>query len=547
VRVEDLLGMPELRLALLTGAAGLGRELRRVCVADPDDPVVTDVVTDVVADVVDPDSGLFGGACVVLGEGWGSEGVDRAGFVRAVAAGGAVALVGRDMTREWVEACGQAGLPLFLAPDALSGARSAEVLAVRVAGTGALGAEQLLRRQRLLLTALAEGADTGDLLELLARELGVACRVVTPAGRVVAAAGPMAGAPARGGEVARAALAVDRLPALVGGETVLPLGRRAALAGYLVCAGDRTADPVVAQTAELLALDAVRRADRLSVERAHAWGLVDQIESGAARDVLPAAVRARLAAAGIDAAATPTVCCAAGDGAGEPLGAAGRLVVDLVESVLETDPAARWVVAQGKAETVVFAAAGVGGEARIVAALRRAARWWAPVLGRERVAVGVSGGPGTGGGSGAGGARPVAGDGSRVGSPTWGAALAEARGARDLAWTRPGRLTIAAGHEIDSYAALLTGLPHPVREAFADRVLGGLRAYEAEHGGDLLGTLAAFLAANGAWPRCASALGVHVSTLHQRMGRVRDLTGRDLFSARDRVDLLLALEAMGPE
>jgi len=35
-----------------------------------------------------------------------------------------------------------------------------------------------------------------------------------------------------------------------------------------------------------------------------------------------------------------------------------------------------------------------------------------------------------------------------------------------------------------------------------------------------------------------------VSTLHYRMGRVRDLTGRDLFSARDRVDLLLALEAV---
>ncbi|MYW01297.1 helix-turn-helix domain-containing protein, partial [Streptomyces sp. SID3343] len=105
----------------------------------------------------------------------------------------------------------------------------------------------------------------------------------------------------------------------------------------------------------------------------------------------------------------------------------------------------------------------------------------------------------------------------------------------------------AAGREIDSYPALLTGLPQPVRAAFADRVLGGLRAYDAEHGGDLVGTLAAFLAANGAWQRCASALGIHVSTLHQRMRRVRELTGRDLFSARDRVDLLLALEAMGFE
>ncbi|MYV97873.1 hypothetical protein GT354_06180, partial [Streptomyces sp. SID3343] len=444
--------MPELRLALLAGAAGLGREVRRVCAADPAEPAwgllgpgplgsgstesgpIASGPTGSGPTASVPTGSaplglrLFGGECVVLREGWGHEGVDREGFVRAVAAAGAVALVARDVAQELVAACGRVGLPLFLAPDAESPARLADVVAARVARGHRLGAEQLLLWQRRLVAAVSEGADTRDLLEMFARELGMACRVVTPAGRVSAAAGPMAGASADGGEVARIALAAERLPVLVGGDTVLPLGRRAALAGYLVCAGDRSADPVVTQAAEMLALGGVRQAERLSVERAHAWELVDQVESGAAPEV----IRARLAAAGIDAAVTPTVCSAAGDGAGDPSGAAGRLVTDLVESVLEADPAARWVVAHGKDEVVVFAAAGVGGEARIVAALRRAARWWEPVLGRERVAVGVSGGPGGGARPGAGGTRSR---GPGAGASTWGAALAEARGARDLART----------------------------------------------------------------------------------------------------------------
>ncbi|MEU0938249.1 helix-turn-helix domain-containing protein [Embleya sp. NPDC005971] len=507
--------MPELRLALLAGTEGLAREVLRVCAADP----------------VDPGGGLLGGELVVLP----ADGYDpgRGDLARALAAGGAAAVVALPEAREGtdgtepapdavpyalVQVCARAGLPLLLAPRAASAVRIAEVVAHRLALEHGPGAGRLPSRQRRLITALAEGADTQDLLDLLARELGAACRVLTPAGRVLAAA-PAAGAEAAcvaadPVELARGALAAARLPAVIDGETVFALGRGSTFAGYLVCAGDRTDDDALAQAADLLLLGGARRAERLGVERAHAWELVDLVESDAAPD----AVRARLGAAGIGPDAAPIVCCAAGDGA-DP--ATERLVSDLIERVLAADPAARWVVACGKAETVVFGSAGTGAgaAARIAAALEQAAHWWQPLLGTERVAIGIAGM-----------------------SPTWATALAQARGARDLAWARPGRLTVAVGPEIDAYPALLAAVPAPVRSAFADRVLGGLRAYDAEHGTDLIGTLAAFLAANGAWQRCAGTLGVHVSALHQRMGRVRDLTGRDLFSARDRVDLLLALE-----
>ncbi|MGC0415757.1 helix-turn-helix domain-containing protein [Embleya sp. AB8] len=571
--------MPELRLALLAGTEGLGREVCRVVAADP----------------IDPDGALTGGELVVATGDPNEAGPDGANFVRSLTAGGATALVIAPRAVETpprirsaprppeaapttpdpvpdavpyalVDACTRAGLPLLLAPPSVSPIRITEVIAGRIATEHEPATGHLPTRQRRLIAALAEGADTQALLDLLAHELGTRCRVITPAGGVLAAANPADASaaeahrpgpghdtdrgtrtapaeadprhPAPGGtngpgskpssgdatrtirpvpdcvRLARDALAAERLPALIGGDTVFALGRGAAFAGYLVCGGDRRADRALAQCADLLLLGGARHAERSAVQRAHAWELVELIEADAA----PAAIRARLGAAGIGPDAAPIVICAAGDGADAWT---ERLVVDLIEQTLAAEPAARWVVACGKAEVVVLGAggSGAGAAARIAEALARTARWWEQLLGPERVAIGIAGT-----------------------SPTWVTALAEARGARDLAWTRPGRLTVAESPEIDAYPALLTAVPAPVRAAFADRVLGGLRAYDAEHGTDLVGTLAAFLAANGAWQRCAGMLGVHVSALHQRMGRVRDLTGRDLFSARDRVDLLLALE-----
>ncbi|MFE5527391.1 PucR family transcriptional regulator ligand-binding domain-containing protein [Embleya sp. NPDC056538] len=570
VRVEDLLGMPELRLALLAGTGRLGREVRRVSAYDP----------------TAPGRGLAGGELVVAGEVPASP-AESAHLVRALATNGAAALVlsprppvaepgPDDVPYPLVEACVRAGLPLFLAPHSIPAVRIAEVVAHRMARECDPTTERSPSRRTRLLTALTDGADTQALLTALATELDARCHVITPAGRLLATATPTsagtagrsgsADAGARGttgsrdvvepggagaavgvcvagrsgavarskgaafgagppggrcldtsgcGEVARVMARGDGgSPTLVGGDTVFAVGRGAGLLGYLVCGGDRRTDEALAHVADLFVLGDARRAERAAVERAHAWELVDLVESDAAPDT----IRARLGAAGLPPDAAPIVCSAAGHGADA---ATARLVVDLIEHALDEEPTARWVVAVGKAEVVVFAAAGTGpgGATRVARALERAAEWWEPLLGAERLAIGIAGT-----------------------SPTWGTALAEARGARDLAWTRPGRLTVAEGPEIDAYPALLTAVPPPVRAAFAERVLGGLRAYDAEHGTDLIDTLAAFLAANGAWQRCAGTLGVHVSALHQRMGRVRDLTGRDLFSARDRVDLLLALE-----
>ncbi|MFE7053575.1 PucR family transcriptional regulator [Streptomyces californicus] len=57
----------------------------------------------------------------------------------------------------------------------------------------------------------------------------------------------------------------------------------------------------------------------------------------------------------------------------------------------------------------------------------------------------------------------------------------------------------------------------------------------------LLETLETFLAHNGSWARTAEALHLHVNTVHYRVQRIEQLTGRDLARLDHRLDLRAAL------
>jgi len=92
-----------------------------------------------------------------------------------------------------------------------------------------------------------------------------------------------------------------------------------------------------------------------------------------------------------------------------------------------------------------------------------------------------------------------------------------------------------------SYEALLDMLPDRVRAAFGRSLLAPLVDYDVRHGSDLVQTLRVFLDASGAWQQAATELHVHVNTLRYRIGRIEDLTQRDLSTMRDRVDFFLAL------
>ncbi len=54
-------------------------------------------------------------------------------------------------------------------------------------------------------------------------------------------------------------------------------------------------------------------------------------------------------------------------------------------------------------------------------------------------------------------------------------------------------------------------------------------------------TLEAFLECDGSWTRCATRLHLHVNTLRYRVGRIEQLTSRDLSRLEDKLDFFLAL------
>ncbi|MFI6446688.1 PucR family transcriptional regulator [Kitasatospora sp. NPDC050543] len=119
------------------------------------------------------------------------------------------------------------------------------------------------------------------------------------------------------------------------------------------------------------------------------------------------------------------------------------------------------------------------------------------------------------------------------------AALVQARYV--LAGAAPDPAPIGSAAELDSLAGLLRGIPPEVTTAFHTRLLAPLAAHDRENSVSLLGTLAVFLDHDCSWARTAESLHVHVNTVHYRVRRVEELTGRNLARLQDRLDLRAAL------
>ncbi len=76
---------------------------------------------------------------------------------------------------------------------------------------------------------------------------------------------------------------------------------------------------------------------------------------------------------------------------------------------------------------------------------------------------------------------------------------------------------------------------------YCQSVLGPLEDNSGEYGEELIRSLEAFIEQNGQWEKAARQLFCHRHTLRYRIRRVEELTGRDLGSARDRIEFWLAL------
>jgi PucR family transcriptional regulator, purine catabolism regulatory protein len=99
----------------------------------------------------------------------------------------------------------------------------------------------------------------------------------------------------------------------------------------------------------------------------------------------------------------------------------------------------------------------------------------------------------------------------------------------------------ATYRDLGSFQLLLSLQDDDALRLFCDSILGPIEAGDGHYGGELMRSLEAFIEENGQWERAAKRLYCHRHTLRYRIRRVEELTGRDLHTARDRIEFWLAL------
>ncbi|MBZ2196376.1 helix-turn-helix domain-containing protein [Occultella gossypii] len=517
MRLRDLLDAEDLDLRLLVG----------------DDSALEAPVNVVyTTDLIDPGRYLSGGELVISGLMWRQGPADSETFVATIRAAGAVALAAGTayfgpVPQDVVAACARHGLVLFEVPPPVSFATLTEYIVGRV---GTERGDQLaarLDRQRRLLLALAQGYNVAELLGQVRAETGLACRVLTPSGRRLAGEGdPLSDATLD--HITEAYLRAPRLPTVV----TVPTEPGDAVGPWSVFAGagalaDRVTTTMVlvegnwadwpedhldtiTQLCAVVALDEARRAPVRQVAHTLADGVLALVAQGHGSG---AEAHALLDQCGVDPH-EPFVAVVAGPGPGAPAGATGAILDDVAAHL------GRGAVGSVGPDGVTLALVPA---ARVDAAerVRAAALRLTPAMGARRFCVGIS---------------------ARTTDAAIAGALDEARHAFALARLRPAPVEVVTAAEVTSHVGLLAAVPDEVRRAFSARVLGALATRRAEHqDASLEETLVTFLENDGSWTRTAQALHLHVNTVRYRIGRVEELTGRDLSRFADRVDVFLAL------
>ncbi|MFC9745592.1 PucR family transcriptional regulator [Streptomyces niveus] len=557
MRLRALLETDALGLRLLGGQDELDRTVRGVMTTD----------------LRDPSRYLSGGELVLTGLAWRRTPEDSEPFVRLLAGAGVAGLAAGEaelgaIPDDLVGACARHRLPLFAVHETVAFASITEYVVRQVSGERAGDLAAVVDRHRRLMTSGPAGGGPEVVLDLLGTDLDMRAWVLSPTGRRIAGAGePLStGAGAalaaehlaatRGGRraphrVALGGTTYSLFPVRVPGHAASPGGqagelRERALSDWLLAveadAGEWGAPrlDLLQGVTQLIAVERDRRDAARTVRRRLAQEILELVQSGAP----PAEIAARLRVAapvllpGRGAAPHWQIVVARVDWDGEGgEGESGAVAQSLLEEIL-VDPVAaglesgdRIAVAHTGGEAIALVPmpapdpteeeAGPGGlQADVLLAAVRDPLT-AGLADDGRLTLGVS--------------APVqSAEGLR-------GALEEARHARRVAAARPGRVCAAGHHELASHVLLLPFVPDDVRRAFTARLLDPLRDYDRRHRAELVPTLEAFLDCDGSWTRCAARLHLHVNTLRYRVGRIEQLTGRDLSRLEDKLDFFLAL------
>ncbi|MET7594108.1 PucR family transcriptional regulator [Streptomyces sp. NPDC004082] len=554
MRLRALLDTDALGLRLLGGEDELDRTVRGVMTTD----------------LKDPSRYLSGGELVLTGLAWRHDATDSEPFVRILAGAGVAALAAGeaelgDIPEDLVLACVRHRLPLFAVNESVAFATITEHVVRQVSGERAGDLAAVVDRHRRMMTSGPAGGGPDVVLDLLGSDLDLRAWVLSPTGRTVA--GADGDGPALSADVC-ARLAAEHLAAArtgrrgphrvtVGATTyslfpVRSSGRSASasrdvretvLSDWLLAveadAGDWPEErlDLLQGVTQLISVERDRRDAARTVRRRLAQEVLELVQTGAA----PAEIAARLRVAapvllpGLGAAPHWQVVVArvewdGGDVDGGPV--AQSLLEEILVDPLSRGPehSDRIAVAHTGEEAIALVPLPAvssehdGSESGLLAdVLLEAVRGplSAGLNDDGRLTLGVS-------------AAVHSAEGLR-------GALEEARHARRVAAARPGRVCAAGHQELASHVLLLPFVPDDVRRAFTARLLDPLRDYDRRHRAELIPTLEAFLDCDGSWTRCANRLHLHVNTLRYRVGRIEQLTGRDLSRLEDKLDFFLAL------
>ena len=120
-------------------------------------------------------------------------------------------------------------------------------------------------------------------------------------------------------------------------------------------------------------------------------------------------------------------------------------------------------------------------------------------------------------------------------------ALSESRSALRLARSRGG---VAGPDQLVSLDALLEQQPAELLDPFVEQLIAPIVRADELARGDLMETLAVFIASDRQLQATAERLYVHVNTVRHRLHRIHELSGRDPLSLDGLVDLRIALWAV---
>jgi hypothetical protein len=541
-----------MRLRTLLDTDGLG--LRLLGGEDELDRTVRGVMTTALRD---PSRYLSGGELVLTELAWWHGPQDSETFVRLLTGAGVAGLAAGEaalgnIPEDLVLACARHRLPLFAVSVDVAFASITEHVVRQVSGERAGDLAAVVDRQRRLMSSGPAGGGPDGVLDLLGSDLDLRAWVLSTTGREIAGASGHPLPAGTGTELAGEHLAASRTarPAphrtLTGGRTysLFPIRsgdgsediRTSLLSDWFLAveadAGDWPGErlDLLQGVTRLIAAERGRRDAALTVRRALAQEVLELVQAGAP----PAEVAGRLRAAapvlvpGLGTAPHWQVVVARVDWAGGDV-PGGPVAQALLEESL-VDPTDRVAVAHSGDEAVALVPLSPAppldrSDSSELHADSLLATLRAPLTrglaDDGRLTIGVS-------------ATVHSADGLR-------GALEEARHARRVAAARSGLVCVSGHEELASHVLLLPFVPDDVRRAFTARLLDPLRAYDRRHRAELIPTLEAFLECDGSWTRCATRLHVHVNTLRYRVGRIEQLTGRDLSRLEDKLDFFLAL------